>query len=214
MYPLQTLIDAGIKDILIIISPEYAGDYLHLLGSGKEFGVKITYEIQDEPRGLPEAYIIGEQFIGDDNVTMILGDNFFFEHNFTDDIRSFQKGGRIFAVPVPDPERFGVVEFDQNKKVVSIEEKPKQPKSNYAIPGIYIFDSRVSAIAKSVKPTWRPETDITDIHKAYLALGELDVRMVNGRWLDAGTIDSLLKASNWMATRAWQRKNGIDERFV
>ena len=202
MYPLETLIKAGIKEILIIVAPEYAGDYLRLLGSGKEFGVKLTYEIQDEPKGLPEAFIIGENFVGEDNVTMILGDNIFFDHDFTEDIQSFEKGGRIFALEVPDPERFGVVEFDNNNKVLSIEEKPKDPKSNFAIPGIYIYDSRVCNIAKGIKPTWRPETDITDVHKAFLEMNELDVRRVKGRWLDAGTHESLLQASNWMASKA------------
>lgn len=151
MYPLETLVNAGIKEILIIVAPEYAGQYLHLLGSGKEWGIRLTYEIQDEPRGLPEAFIIGENFIGDDNVTMILGDNIFFDHDFTDDIQSFQSGGRIFAVQVPDPQRLGVVEFDANRKVVSIEEKPQKPKSNYAIPGMYIYDQRVVHIARGIK---------------------------------------------------------------
>jgi glucose-1-phosphate thymidylyltransferase short form/dTDP-4-dehydrorhamnose reductase len=211
MYPLETLIKAGIKEILIIVAPEYAGDYLRLLGSGKEWGVKLTYEIQDEPKGLPEAFIIGENFIGEDNVTMILGDNIFFDHDFTDDIQSFENGGRIFALEVPDPERFGVVEFNESKKVLSIDEKPKEPKSNFAIPGIYIYDNRVCNIAKEIKPTWRPETDITDVHKAFLSMNELDVRMVDGRWLDAGTHESLLKASNWMASKTYQKDLGFDE---
>lgn len=210
MFPLETLMKAGIKDILIIVSPEYAGQYLHLLGSGKEMGIKLTYEIQDEPRGLPEAFIIGENFIGDDNVTMILGDNIFFDHDFTDDIKSFTSGGRVFAVEVPDPERFGVVEFDQNNRVLSIEEKPQKPKSNYAIPGMYIYDQRVCNIAKGIKPTWRPETDITEVHKAYLNMNELDVRKVHGRWLDAGTHESLLKASNWIAAMEYQKKMGYN----
>jgi len=214
MYPLQTLIQAGIKDILIIVAPEYAGQYLQLLGSGKEWGIKITYEIQDKPTGLPDAYVIGEKFIGDDNVTMMLGDNLFFDHNFSEDIKSFEKGGRIFAVEVPDPERFGVVEFDENKKVISIEEKPKQPKSNYAVPGIYIFDSRVSDIAKKIKPTWRDETDIVEVHKAYLALNELDVRLVRGRWEDAGTFESLLKASNIAASEDFLQKMGYNKEAV
>jgi glucose-1-phosphate thymidylyltransferase short form/dTDP-4-dehydrorhamnose reductase len=210
MFPLETLMKAGIKDILVIVSPEYAGQYLHLLGSGKEMGIKLTYEIQDEPRGLPEAFIIGENFIGEDNVTMILGDNIFFDHDFTDDIKSFERGGRVFAVEVPDPERFGVVEFDQNNRVLSIEEKPTKPKSNYAIPGMYIYDQRVCNIAKGIKPTWRPETDITEVHKAYLDLNELDVRKVHGRWLDAGTHESLLKASNWIAAMEYQKKMGYN----
>ncbi|MFA6536823.1 MAG: dTDP-4-dehydrorhamnose reductase [Patescibacteria group bacterium] len=211
MYPLQTLLDAGIKNILIIVAPEYAGQYLHLLGSGKEFGAKFTYEIQDEPKGLPEAFIIGEKFIGEDNVALILGDNLFFDHNFSEDIKSFDKGGRIFAVDVPDPERFGVVEFDKEMKVVSIEEKPKEPKSHYAIPGVYIYDSRVCGIAKKIKPIWRPETDIVEVHKAYLQSGELDVRKIHGRWYDAGTFDSLLKASNIAATLEFQKKMGYNE---
>ncbi|OGF31029.1 spore coat protein [Candidatus Falkowbacteria bacterium RIFOXYD2_FULL_35_9] len=211
MYPLETLIKAGIKDILIIVAPDYAGQFLQLLGSGKDLGVKISYEIQDEPKGLPEAFIIGENFIGDDNVTLILGDNLFFDHDFVQDIQSFEKGGRIFAVDVPDPQRFGVVEFDTNMRVVSIEEKPQNPKSNYAIPGIYIFDSRVCNIAKGIKPTWRPETDITEVMNAYRGMNELDVRMVNGRWLDTGTFESLLKAANVVAAEEYKKKLGFDE---
>jgi len=211
LYPLETLIKAGINDILVIVAPEYAGQYLNLLGSGKDWGVKLRYEVQDEPKGLPEAFIIGENFIGNDNVTMILGDNLFFDHDFTDDIRTFEQGGRIFAVEVADPERFGVVEFDADKRVLSIEEKPQKPRSNYAIPGIYIYDSRVINIAKGIKPTWRPETDITEIHKAYLAINELDVRLVRGRWLDTGTFESLLQAANIAATIEYQKKMGYNE---
>lgn len=194
-YPLNTLLKAGIKDILIIIAPDHAGNYLNLLGSGREFGAKFTYEIQDEPRGLAEAFIIAESFLDDENVAMILGDNIF-EDDFSEDIKSFEKGGRIFAKKVPDPERFGVVEFDEDKKVISIEEKPENPKSNYAIPGMYIFDNRVSEIAKNVKPSERGELEITEIHNAYLEMGELDVRTFDGDWVDAGTFDSLLKAQN------------------
>jgi len=201
MYPLETLVRAGIKDILIIVAPEYAGHYLQLLGSGKEFGVKLTYEIQDKPGGLPEAFVIGEHFIGNDNVTMILGDNIFLDHDFINDIQSFQKGGRVFAVQVSDPERSGVVEFDENMRVLSIEEKPAQPKSNFIIPGLYIYDNRVCEIAKNLKPRFRPETEIVDVHNAYLNMGELDVRKINGRWLDAGTFDSLLEASKLVAEK-------------
>ncbi len=211
MYPLETLIQAGIKEILVIVAPEYAGQYLQLLGSGSEWGVKITYEIQEKPKGLPEAFVIGENFIGQDNVTMILGDNLFFDHDFTNDIKSFEKGGRIFAVEVPDPERFGVVEFDEHQKVLSIEEKPKKPKSNYAVPGIYIFDNRVVDIAKKIKPTWREETDITEAHKAFLDMDELDVRLVQGRWLDAGTHKSLLQAGNIAASDAFLKKMGYNK---
>jgi glucose-1-phosphate thymidylyltransferase len=193
-YPLNTLIMAGIKDILIIVGPERAGDYLNLLGSGKEFGVKFTYEIQDQPRGLAEAFIIGESFLDGENVTLILGDNIF-EDDFTEAITSFEKGGRIFAKEVPDPERFGVVEFDTNMKAVSIEEKPKHPKSHFALPGLYIYDNRVVQFAKEVQPSERGELEIVDLHRRYLELGELDVRTFSGEWIDAGTFDSLFAAN-------------------
>lgn len=195
-YPLNTLLKAGIKDILIIVAPEKAGDYLNLLGSGNEFGAKFTYEIQDKPNGLAEAFIIGENFIDDDNVAMILGDNIF-EDDLSDEINSFKSGGKVFAKEVPDPERFGVVEFDENKKVISIEEKPKEPKSNYCIPGLYIYDNRVVEAAKQVKPSERGELEITELHNWYLDKGELEVGLINGEWIDAGTFDSLLKAQNF-----------------
>ena len=201
-YPMNTLLSAGIKEVLIIIAPEYAGHFLNLLGSGQEFGpdIKFSYEVQDSPRGLTDAFIVGENFIGKDPVCMILGDNIF-EHDFTDDIKTFEQGGRIFAIKVPDPERFGVVEFDENNKVLSIEEKPKQPRSNFAIPGLYIFDNRVIEFAKQVQPSVRGELEITDLHKRYLGMGELDVRQVKGKWFDAGTFDSLLAASNFIADK-------------
>ncbi|HAS85088.1 MAG TPA: spore coat protein [Candidatus Yonathbacteria bacterium] len=193
-YPLNTLIKAGIKEILIIIAPEKAGEFLNLLGSGKDFGVKFTYEIQDKPRGLPEAFIIGENFLDNDDVVMILGDNIF-EKDLSEDIRSFKSGGRVFAVEVEDPERSGVVEFDKNMKVLSIEEKPEHPKSNFIIPGLFIYDSRVIQFAKELEPSRRGELEITDIHKKYLELGELDVKKFSGEWIDAGTFDSLLRAN-------------------
>lgn len=193
-YPLNTLIKAGIKEILIIVAPDQAGDYLNLLGSGKEFGVKFTYEIQDSPKGLSEAFIIGETFLKGDDVVMILGDNIF-EEDLTNHISSFKKGARIFAKEVVDPERFGVVSFDENMKVVSIEEKPQNPKSNFAIPGIYIYDSRVVEFAKEAKPSKRGELEIVDMHNRYLEMGELDVRKINGEWIDAGTFDSLIRAN-------------------
>ncbi|MDP3043545.1 MAG: sugar phosphate nucleotidyltransferase [bacterium] len=195
-YPLNTLIKAGIKEILIIVAPERAGDYLNLLGSGREFGVKFTYEIQDKPRGLAEAFIIGENFIDDDNVAMILGDNIF-EDDFSEDIKNFKSGGKVFAKKVPDPERFGVVRFDGNMKAVKIEEKPKEWISDYAITGLYIYDSRVVEAAKQVKPSERGELEITELHNWYLKKGELEVAMVNGEWIDAGTFDSLLRAQNF-----------------
>jgi len=192
-YPLNTLIKAGIRDILIIISPNFAGSFLNLLGSGSEFGVRFTYEIQDTPRGLADAFIIGERFIGKDNVTMVLGDNIF-EDDFSKDIKNFKKGGKIFAKKVSDPQRFGVVEFDKDNHAISIEEKPKEPKSNFAITGLYIYDNRVVEAAKNVVPSERGEIEITELHNYYFGLGELDVAMVNGAWLDAGTFDSLLEA--------------------
>ncbi|MFH1661549.1 MAG: sugar phosphate nucleotidyltransferase [Candidatus Falkowbacteria bacterium] len=192
-YPINTLIKAGIKEILIIVAPERAGDYLNLLGSGKEFGVKFTYEIQDKPRGLAEAFIIGENFIDNENVCMILGDNIFAD-DFTEDIKKFRQGGKVFAKKVSDPERFGVVKFDENMKAVEIKEKPKQWISDYAITGLYIYDSRVIEAAKSVKPSERGELEITDLHNWYLEKGELEVAMVNNEWLDAGTFDSLMEA--------------------
>ncbi|MEI6597172.1 MAG: sugar phosphate nucleotidyltransferase [bacterium] len=194
-YPLNTLIKAGIKEILIIISPERAGDYLNLLGSGKEFGVKFTYEIQDKPRGLADAFIIGEKFIDQDNVTMILGDNIF-EDDLSKDIKNFKSGGKVFAKKVSDPERFGVVKFDDNMKAIKIEEKPKKWLSDYALTGLYIFDGRVVEAAKAVLPSERGELEITDLHNWYLEKGELEVAMVKGEWIDAGTFDSLLAAQN------------------
>lgn len=193
-YPLNTLIKAGIKEILIIIAPEKAGEFLNLLGSGKEFGVKFTYEIQDKPMGLPEAFIIGETFLDKDDVVMILGDNIF-EEDFSEHIRSFKSGGRVFAVEVADPERSGVVEFDEKMKVLSIEEKPVHPKSNFIIPGLFIYDYRVVQFAKELTLSKRGELEITDLHKRYLEIGELDVKKISGEWIDAGTFDSLLKAN-------------------
>jgi len=194
-YPLNTLIQAGIKEILIIVSPERAGDYLNLLGSGKQFGVKFTYEIQDKPEGLAQAFLIGENFIDEENVAMILGDNIF-EDNFSEEIKNFKSGAKIFAKKVSDPERFGVVKFDENKKAEKIVEKPKEFLSDYAVTGLYIYDNRVVKIAKEMKPSDRGELEITDVNNIYLEKGELEVAMVNGEWLDAGTFDSLLRAQN------------------
>lgn len=195
-YPLQTLLNAGIKEILIIVAPERAGDFLHVLGSGKEWGAKFTYEIQDKPAGLADAFRIGADFIDDGSVTMILGDNLFLgkDEEVSDAITTFTSGGRVFAREVPDARPFGVVEFDAKGKVLSIEEKPAQPKSNFALIGLYIFDHQVVEIAKNLVPSARGEIEITDIHKAYLERGQLDVRMYTGEWLDTGTPSSLLKA--------------------
>ncbi len=194
-YPLYTLISAGIKEILIIVAPERAGDYLNLLGSGKNFGVKFTYEIQDEPKGLAEAFLIAENFIDDEDVAMILGDNIF-EDDFSKEVNSFKGGGHVFAKKVNDPHRFGVVKFDKDGKLETIVEKPEKWISDFAVTGLYIYDSRVVEIAKSIKPSQRGELEITDVNNWYLQKSELNASKVKGLWLDAGTFDSLLQAQN------------------
>lgn len=203
-YPLQTLLKAGIRDILIIIAPDHAGDYLKLLGSGREFGARFSYEIQDKPEGLSQAFIIGESFIGSDNVAMILGDNIF-EDDFSVEIKNFKSGGQVFAKKVPDPERFGVVKFDEQGKAVQIQEKPKEWLSDYAVTGLYLYDKRVVQVAKGLKPSARGELEITDLHNFYLERGELTVSIVKSEWIDAGTFDSLLRA-NLLAAK----KSGSD----
>jgi len=200
-YPIDTLIKGGIKDILVIVAPEYSGHFLHLLGSGKDMGVKFSFEIQEEPGGIAQAFIVGERFIGKDPVTLILGDNIF-DYDFSESIKSFTTGAKIFAKEVSDPERFGVVEFDAQHKALSIEEKPKSPKSNYAVVGMYIYDNRVVDIAKNLKPSERGEVEITDVNKAYLEKGELEVDVIDGIWEDAGTFDSLLRVNNYWAEKA------------
>jgi len=199
-YPIETLIQAGIKDILIIIAPDYSGHFLNLLGDGKEFGAHFSYAVQKEPKGLADAFIIGEDFIGDDSVTMILGDNIFVQ-DFSQEIQNFKSGGMIFAKEVSDPERFGVVEFDQNMKALSIEEKPTAPKSNYAVVGLYTYDNRVVEYAKNLAPSPRGEIEITDINNIYLNNGEMKVNIFDTLWEDAGTFDSLLHVSNVMAEK-------------
>jgi glucose-1-phosphate thymidylyltransferase len=205
-YPLETLIKAGIKEVLIIVAPDHAGDFLKLLGSGKEFGCKFTYEIQDKPEGLAQAFLIGENFIGDDDVTLILGDNLY-EDGFKDEISSFKTGGRVFAKKVNDPERFGVVEFDENKKALSIEEKPETPKSDYAVTGLYIYDNSVVEKAKNLAPSDRGELEITDLNNVYLQEGSLDVAFVKGKWLDTGTFESLHEAIIFARERELLNKN-------
>lgn len=199
-YPLETLIKAGIRDILIIIAPGNAGDYLKLLGSGKEFGCKFSYEVQDKPEGLAQAFLIGENFIGSDSVAMILGDNIF-DDDFSKEISSFKTGGLVFAKEVKDPERFGVVEFDENQKAVSIVEKPDKPKTNFAVTGLYVYDNSVISKAKSLNPSGRGELEITDINNLFLQEGSLDVRFVKGAWFDAGTFESLFEAGAYMRRR-------------
>ncbi|MDP4011536.1 MAG: sugar phosphate nucleotidyltransferase [Candidatus Roizmanbacteria bacterium] len=200
-HPIETLTQAGIQDILIIIAPEYAGQFLNLLGTGSDFGAKFTYEIQEEPRGLADAFIIGEHFIGNDNVTMILGDNIF-DENFSSVVQNFQSGGHVFAKKVQDPQRYAVIEFDEHQNVLSIIEKPQVPKSDYAMVGLYILDNRASKFAKNVKPSARDEIEIPDVINQYLPSGELKVTTLSGIWEDAGTFDSLLKVNNYWAEKA------------
>lgn len=205
-YPIETLKNAGIKDILVISDPKNIHLYKELLGTGADEGLHFEYKVQDRPKGLPEAFILGEDFIGGDNVALILGDNIF-EDNFSQAVQTFKGGGRIFAKEVTDPERFGVVEFDKDSRVVSIEEKPSIPRSNFAIPGLYIFDARVVAYAKELTPSKRGELEIVDIQNKYLTKGELDVHKVEGAWIDAGTFDSLYKASKMIK----EKKGEIDK---
>lgn len=214
-YPLEKLINAGITEILIIVAPDHCGDYMKLLGSGKNFGVKFTYEIQDKPEGLAQAYIIGEDFIDDDDVTMILGDNVF-EDEISEAIAEFKGGGLIFAKKVHDPHRYGVVAFDENMKATKIVEKPKEWISDYAIPGIYIFDKHVIEAAKDAQPSERGEIEITEIHNWYLKQGKLNIKILNGGWFDAGTFESYVETNHFVMQLA---KNGkelgvIDQRDV
>lgn len=193
-YPLNTLLKAGIKDILIIVAPERSGDFLNLLGSGKEFGARFTYEIQDKPEGLAQALLIGEHFIAGDKCALILGDNIYTD-DFSETIKNFDKGAKIFATKVNDPQRFGVVEMDETGKVISLEEKPQEPKSPYAQTGFYLYDERACNFAKSLQPSARGELEIVDLHNIYLANGELQAEVLKGEWIDAGTFESLHRAS-------------------
>jgi len=204
-YPLETLLKGGIKDILIIVAPDNADLYKKLLGDGSEFGAKFEFIVQAKPEGLAQAFIIGEQFIGNDNVCMVLGDNIF-EDDFSESIKNFKSGGHVFAKKVDDPERFGVVKFDEQMKAMQIEEKPKIHISDYAITGLYIYDNRISRIAKEVKPSARGELEITDLHNWYLQQGELKVDIVEGEWLDTGTFESLFKATELARKKALEGK--------
>ena len=204
-YPLSVLMLAGIKDILIISTPEDTAGYQRLLEDGSQFGINISYEIQPSPDGLAQAFVIGEEFIGDDNVCLVLGDNVFYGQSFTEKLLSAaarDKGATVFGYQVKDPERFGVVDFDSQMKALSIEEKPLKPKSNYAVTGLYFYDNDVVEIAKSIKPSARGELEITCVNNAYLERGDLNVEIL-GRgfaWLDTGTHDSLLEASSFVQT--------------
>lgn len=211
-YPLSMLLLAGIREILIISTPEDTPNYERLLGTGEKIGVKFTYRVQETPRGLADAFILGEDFIGDDSVCLILGDNVFFGVDMTRTLKQAQNelnGATIFGYPVKDARAFGVVEFDENRNVVSIEEKPEHPKSNYAVPGLYFYDNRVVEIAKNVKPSHRGEIEITSVNNAYLEMGQLKVQLL-GRgmaWLDTGTPMGMLKASEFV--EAVQSRQGF-----
>lgn len=202
-YPLSMLLLASIREILIISTPDDIGDYQKLLGDGSQIGVKFAYKIQETPRGLADAFILGEEFIGDDSVCLVLGDNVFYGQDMTKVLRRAManlSGATVFGYPVKDPTAFGVVEFDKDHKVISIEEKPLKPKSNYAVPGLYFYDNRVVEIAKNVKPSARGEIEITAVNNAYLEAGELRVELL-GRgiaWLDTGTPEGMLKAAQFV----------------
>ena len=201
-YPISTLISAGINEILIISTPKDLPLFQKLLGDGSQIGCSFQYEVQIRPNGLAEAFIIGEDFIGNDKVALILGDNIFYGTGLADLLQQNNDpdGGIIYAYHVNDPERYGVVEFDENDVVVSIEEKPKNPKSSYAVPGVYFYDNSVVEIAKSIKPSKRGELEITDINKTYLSLGKLKVSVLDKgtAWLDTGTFKSLMQASQFV----------------
>lgn len=204
-YPLSVLMLAGIQDVLIITTPEDSASFMRLLGDGSQYGIRLNYAVQPNPDGLAQAFIIGEGFIGQDNVCLVLGDNIYYGHGLTQSLHSAaarKTGATVFGYHVNDPDRFGVVEFDAQMRAVSIEEKPKHPKSNYAVTGLYFYDNDVIEIAKTIKPSHRGELEITSVNNAYLDRGDLNVELL-GRgyaWLDTGTHDSLLEAGHFVQT--------------
>ena len=201
-YPIATLISAGIREILIISTPQDVPLFQKLLGDGSKIGCSFQYEVQENPNGLAEAFIIGEKFIGSDNVALILGDNIFYGSGLADLLKSNNNpdGGIVYAYHVNDPERYGVVEFDEHNKAISIEEKPEHPKSNYAVPGIYFYDNEVVAIAKNIQPSKRGELEITEVNNVYLKKGKLAVEILDRgtAWLDTGTFNSLMQAGQFV----------------
>lgn len=214
-YPLSTLMLAGIKDILIISTPRDLPNFENLLGDGSAFGINLSYKEQPSPDGLAQAFILGEEFIGDDSCAMVLGDNIFYGNGFSKILKEAVKNAEenkrasVFGYYVEDPERFGVVEFDKDGRVISVEEKPKKPKSNYAITGLYFYDNRVVEYAKQMKPSARGELEITDLNRVFLELGDLDVKLL-GRgfaWLDTGTMDSLIEAGQFV--QMVEKRQGI-----
>jgi glucose-1-phosphate thymidylyltransferase len=211
-YPLSTLLIAGISEILIITTPEESQRFKDLLGDGSKWGITLEYVVQPSPDGLAQAFILGEEFIGSDSVTLVLGDNIFYGHDLQKSLIESSKqevGATVFGYHVNDPERYGVVDFDDNWKALSIEEKPKKAKSNYAVTGLYFYDNKVVELAKKIKPSHRGELEITDLNNLYLASGELSVQLMGrgSAWLDTGTIDSLLDASNFIS--AIEKRQGL-----